>query len=1630
MGILKKLLDHAVDVVNPNTPSDKLKRAAAGQSSEYIKGQPAKIPSRNDEPGFQFRNNSLTRGASRVFDQLNMADNNRTWSQRTPTNDRSYWGQGYDIGKKVVKPFYETGDFAMQSAQVGLHNAFGDPNSEEAQIDRAKRDASYNESIVPSASRAVWQLRESNPVDRAWGTTPTYMKERDTNNKAEDYIKQGYSPEAVQAWKTQELDNWYQESLRKAGFNMNDTSAQVYAKSFGDIGSTAGYVVSPAAGAMVNGPKAIIGESVRQGVFNAIPNMASAYGQGGSGNDIVTAGAAGFGMGTLLTGAGYVAPRIIPGARNSGDAITNTPVNRIDQPNIMQDPRVAAFDDNIALLNEARQKALAEGMSPNTALVKNNDKAFKATTIAKQEAAKKIRDDNQAGFIGKDNNEPTIRNVFGEEVPNPAYKAPLYHGTSKTNAKSIEKTGYKLSAVPREFKGYFDKYFDGQNGYVSFSTSRDGAKRYAGRGSVLENSLSPNAKIVSFDDIPSVYKDRIIEINKLYNSGITNEEWINRGYSRPRFNAEVNGILEKYAQENNIDGISFGKSLSQRIVEPDEVRIYNPKALESAQGKTGIKPNQRGSVNPGEMIDDAKNAASKIKKLLKERKEAMLAGSSEYAYATEQKLKALGYDVNAKVEAPQATTSAQKKPVLKDTSPETKKSSFAQGVASSKEISDPLKTSVRKSSPEYVPIENADLVEASEAFVKKGYKKAATEIGERLNIKEGKISGQDVADAIHVIKKLDEKGGTANIQLATDLSEKLSMHLTKAGQTIQAASLLSNRTPEGMLYGARKFLTKNGIEVTDEINKTLKSKIDEIRNAKTHEDKLYRIAELQAMVEKQVPSSNLDKGIGLWKAGLLTGIKTQTGNTLSGISTNLMKLPADAIASPLDMAFEKLGKTQFGKKLGFEGKRSKAFTVRGTKEGAVEGVQKGWKSLKTGIDERNMETSKFDTKRLVFSNSPAGKAAQKYTDTVYGLMGAADRPNYYINLRRNLNDLGLVEAMNRRLKGPERAKFLEEYIANPPTKAFQEATNAAEKAVFANDTQLSKWAGALRQASEDKPIAKAAINIAMPFTKVPSAVAMRMVDYSPVGAVKTLIEQISKVKKTGAIDQRALVEGLSEAGIGTGAMVLGYKLKEAGLMTGSYPKDPKEQELWKLEGKQPNSIKIGNGWKSINYTSPAGQVIANGSKIYDAYAEGKRGLDLVSSSAAAGAKTLTEQSFLQGVQGALDVISDPERSAYKYIKNTAGSVIPTISSDIAKATTGTQKRVDDIKDSIVSRIPIANRTLSDKIDAFGEPLKRQSNSVNTMVDPFRTSDVKDPNPLNTELRRLQDAGFGVMPTPVDKKISFGSKEKGNLEEFVLTPDQQDAMNKKIGKITKERWNQIIATDSYKQMNDREKQKALSDLLTDARALGKADYASKNKPELLDKVDLTKKQISLGTSSGVDNYLISPKDRKDADVAKQVEEFKNSDSNSKIIGKNYYYKDKDGEVRKKSSAQYEYDKVDSKANLEMDRAKDSGNLDAWSESANKKLEAMKTLYRTLDKNTEQDKIDDLTLKIENLYSDINKYTSYGGFKKGGSGSKSGSKSDYFSKIANLEKKSSNAALRSILTKRQYQTKAKIYKARTA
>jgi hypothetical protein len=294
------------------------------------------------------------------------------------------------------------------------------------------------------------------------------------------------------------------------------------------------------------------------------------------------------------------------------------------------------------------------------------------------------------------------------------------------------------------------------------------------------------------------------------------------------------------------------------------------------------------------------------------------------------------------------------------------------------------------------PKSNQTLLDTSARFDSQPVDKATEEVNSLLNKPAGAIGDQEVSDAIHVAKMADEAG---NHEAASSLYDKLAVHLTELGRGVQAAALLSRRTPQGLYYSARKALNKAGVEISETLDGRMRAKIAEIKGLpEGSEARDYATKEFEKLVQENVPSDLIDKLTSTWKAGLLTGVKTQTGNALSNSVFGAAKTASDVPATVIDMAISKL-----------TGQRTKTLTMKGLVSGAKEGGQQARRFMKTGIDERGEDTAlKFDQGEVNFKNP----VLNTYVNGVFRAMGAADRPFYYSSLRNSLQDLAKADAIN------------------------------------------------------------------------------------------------------------------------------------------------------------------------------------------------------------------------------------------------------------------------------------------------------------------------------------------------------------------------------------------------------------------------------------------------------------------------------------------------------------------------------------------------------------------------------------------------------------------------------------------
>ena len=662
---------------------------------------------------------------------------------------------------------------------------------------------------------------------------------------------------------------------------------------------------------------------------------------------------------------------------------------------------------------------------------------------------------------------------------------------------------------------------------------------------------------------------------------------------------------------------------------------------------------------------------------------------------------------------------------------------------------------------------------------------------------------------------------------AADVANLTARNLTEQGRSVQAASILGRLTPEGQLRFAAKEIQKYN-EMVDTARGGLfglKKKIPELTGKQADEiltemkaintmaegeAKAIRFQQLQDRISALVPSSLYQKVVAVWKAGLLTGLKTSGLNIFSNISHMGSEILKDIPAVAVDKVASLFTK-----------ERTLAFATRGKPGALKEGFTKGIRYLKTGYSERNIGT-KLDYNKVNFGNSPVARGIQKYEETIFQLMGAEDQPFYYGAKARSLYNQAKAQAVNKGLKGAEAQTFIDDLVKNPTDKMFAYATGDAEMAVFQNETVLGKIARQIQKAPGGE--------IALPFGRTPSAVATQIINYSPIGIVKTIFENIGK----GRFDQRLFAQGIGRGITGTAVMATGAAVFSKGMIALDRPTSEKEIKLWELEGRKANSIKIDGKWRSVQVLGPAGNVLLLGAHFQNALDNSGSPIEAISTMAFGSVKSFTEQTFLTGINQIIDALKDPERSAPGFAGSLLSSTVPTMLADIARATDVSERRTESILQRFEARVPGLREMLEPQVSVLGKEKESIGNFLEIMADPTRPSPSQD-SPVVAEFRRLWNNGFKVSPTLLGDKAGFQG----------LTPEQNTQLWKQAGQITESKLTGLFLKDAYWKLPDEEKAKVIDDITSKSKLFARVEVVLQltdglNGQELLTKLSELKK----------------------------------------------------------------------------------------------------------------------------------------------------------------------------------------------
>ena len=181
----------------------------------------------------------------------------------------------------------------------------------------------------------------------------------------------------------------------------------------------------------------------------------------------------------------------------------------------------------------------------------------------------------------------------------------------------------------------------------------------------------------------------------------------------------------------------------------------------------------------------------------------------------------------------------------------------------------------------------------------------------------------------------------------------------------------------------------------------------------------------------------------------------------------------------------------------------------------------------------------------------------------------------------------------------------------------QEATARALHRVFQEDNMIVDWMNDLRGRS---PYADLAITTLLPFIKTPTNVAVRAIEYSPIGLGLTLARKGLFGMDGGkalSISQYDYVMGIGRGLTGTGLMAAGVALAAAGMI--GFGREDEEnaglREMKKAQGIPYGMyLNIGGQMREIDWAMPLASAIAMGADLYRALDDGE-GLGDAASSA-------------------------------------------------------------------------------------------------------------------------------------------------------------------------------------------------------------------------------------------------------------------------------------------------------------------------------------------------------------------------------------------------------------------------------
>lgn len=530
-------------------------------------------------------------------------------------------------------------------------------------------------------------------------------------------------------------------------------------------------------------------------------------------------------------------------------------------------------------------------------------------------------------------------------------------------------------------------------------------------------------------------------------------------------------------------------------------------------------------------------------------------------------------------------------------------------------------------------------------------------------------------------------------------------------------------------------------------------------------------------------------------------------NMLSGTKTWIKNISSNILIRPLELASEKIGGAIEGafitKRTGNRTTDAPNRAERAAGREAFDGEigQTMVDYFVTHVDTGHGSGFDLNRNNRTFNN----EWLQAYKNIVDFAMQVGDRPFWE---QCYTEELAVIKRLGTKIPDTQRVDGREVKVLRDMTleEMKTEAAVRATERVFQEDNNI---VSAINGARRESPMIDLMITSIMPFLKTPTNVASRMMQYSPIGLARAIIQYgLWDGKRNGGanFDQRKFVMNLGRGLTGTGVAVVGALLASLGAIQPGREdeEDKKLGVIRKAQGRSYSTyFKLGDWEIPLDFAQPSSGPLYIGAKIAwaleemgdDVNAPALIGTVLYGSALETG-NQLFDNSFLSGFSalfsGYNDAAGIASNIAENIAENQASRLTPSAIRALAKVTDPyvrdvySQNAVKQfLNRQIIQNWPLLRQTLPVKTDITGDATLQngyynwgQENQnaalhfLNAFATPWTTLGEKNDAALDTLIDLSHRTG----------ETSFLPGEMVSASKYEVSITKTLAKELKVGKV--------------------------------------------------------------------------------------------------------------------------------------------------------------------------------------------------------------------------------------------------------